>query len=349
MASHVIYAKHAYCILTITFSEVKNNPQEMKNNYKKILIMLVATVLVLGGCKKDQFAKDEKPVPTIDNVEVGLNNNEIGVIGRDFHFNADVVAGEKIDVIKIKIQQRSGESYAKPWSHEIVWDQYKGARNTTIHKHFDIPGTAVEGKYDFIITVLDENGTKLEEKRAIQIYSAENLPVDLRFDFGIDAVEADFKHIRIQYSLQSIYDSSLYKSDDAINKNEFLSPIVSIASVKGSGKMYCLLINKKHNHRPETVAAIDFSKAIVVDIWEHKDLVKSQFAANMFNFSTTPMSIIYPSIKIGADRDKNSPVANPITNLKAWESGDYYVGFIYHNSTYNMGMYYYGEIKVKMD
>ncbi|SER97831.1 DUF4625 domain-containing protein [Pedobacter rhizosphaerae] len=321
----------------------------MKKNYKKILLMIFLTVSALGACKKDNPTQKEAPLPTIDKVEVGLNNNEVGVIGRDFHFNANVLAGEKINVIKIKIQQISGETYAKPWNYEIVWEQYKGAKNTTVHKHFDIPSTAVEGKYDFIITVLDENGTSLEEKRKIQIYSSQNLPVDLSFDFGIDAVDVDFKPVRIQYSLQNIYDSAKYKSEDPINKNEFLAPIVSIASVKGDGKMYCLIINKKHNHRPETIAAIDFTKAIVADVWEHKSLTKSEFATNMFNFSTTPMTIVYPSIKIGTDKDKNIPLANPIANLKAWESGDYYVGFIYHNSTYNMGMYHYAEVKINME
>lgn len=42
-------------------------------------------------------------------------------------------------------------------------------KNATVHKHFDIPENAVEGKYDFTIIVNDENGTTLEEKRNITI------------------------------------------------------------------------------------------------------------------------------------------------------------------------------------
>lgn len=320
----------------------------MKSIAYRITLIVLSLGLMWTGCKKEKTDLTQK-LPSISNIEIGLGNNQIGVIGEDFHFNADIEAGERIDLVQIKIQQQNGEAYAAVWSHEINWEQYKGARNTNIHKHFTIPVEAVEGKYDFLIIVTDENGTRLEEKHTLQLYKPENLPVDLRFDFGIDAVDDNFNNIRVQYNLQTIFDSVLYKGAEPISKDEFLVPVVSLAGVKGDGKLYCLIINKKHNHRPETIAAIDFSKVVVADVWEHKALVQTAFASNMFDFSTSPLSIIYPSIKIGAAQDKNAPSPNPVSGSKAWESGSYYVGFVYYNSTYNMGVYHYGDITVKMN
>lgn len=318
----------------------------MKNNYFKLIFLFALSSFVLS-CSNDDEQQAQKP--TIDKIELGLGNNEIGVIGQDFHFNAEITAGDKIKNVEIKIDQISTETYSKVWSHEIIWEQYAGAKNTVVHKHFDIPEDAAEGKYSFLIVVTDENGTKLEDRRTINIYAPENLPLDLKFDFGIDAVDSDFNPIRVMYAQRNIYGSEFYKSEEPINENEFLAPIVNVAAIKGDGKMYCLIINKKHNHRPETIASIDFSKAVVADFWEHKNLTKSQSGSNMFNFATNPLTILSSSIKIGAASDKNFPSPSPVLNLKKWESGQYYVGFIYHNTTYNMTLFHYGEITVKMN
>lgn len=144
----------------------------------KVIAVTLLFVATFTACKKDQQPDPELAKPTIDNIELGLGNNQIGVIGKDFHFNADILAGDKIENVQVKILPRSGETYAKAWKLEITWDQYKDAKNATVHKHFDIPADATEGKYDFVIIVNDQNGTTLEEKREIIIYKAENLPVD---------------------------------------------------------------------------------------------------------------------------------------------------------------------------
>lgn len=313
---------------------------------KHFRLLFVLCLFTFTACDNDE---QQAQKPTIDKVELGLGNNEIGVIGQDFHFNAEITAGDKIKNVEIKIDQISTETYSKVWSYGIIWEQYAGGKNALVHKHFDIPADAAEGKYSFLIVVTDQNGTKLEERRTINIYAPENLPLDLKFDFGIDAVDSDFNPIRVMYAQRNIYGDEFYKSEEPINENEFLAPIVNIAAIKGEGRMYCLIINKKHNHRPETIASIDFSKAVVADFWQHKNLEKSQSGSNMFNFETNPLTIFYPSIKIGAPSDKNVPSPSPISNLKKWESGQYYVGFIYHNTTYNMTLFHYGEITVHMN
>lgn len=147
----------------------------MKEEFKYFLLAIIA-VLALGSCQKD--TEPNLPSPSIDNVEIGLNNDEIGVIGEDFHLNADLLAGELIELVKIQINPIDEESYEAYWDFEVIWEEYKGARNTTVHKHFDIPEDAVEGFYDFLIIVTDQNGTITEEKRSITIYKEENLPAN---------------------------------------------------------------------------------------------------------------------------------------------------------------------------
>lgn len=142
----------------------------MKKEFKHFLL----AVLALGSCQED--TEPNLPSPSIDNVEVGLNNDEIGVIGEDFHLNADLLAGELIEQVQVQINPIDEESYEAYWDFELIWDEYKGTKNSNVHKHFDIPEDAVEGVYDFLIIVTDQNGTSTEEKRSITIYKAENLP-----------------------------------------------------------------------------------------------------------------------------------------------------------------------------
>ncbi|WPR75926.1 DUF4625 domain-containing protein [Algoriphagus sp. NG3] len=142
----------------------------MMKNKINYLILLLSAGLIFSSCQDE----DEKPVlaaPTMSNIELGLGNNEMAEIGKDFHFEADVVAGDKIEDIQINIRQKTGENYSGPWSFEVVWDEYKGLKNTNIHQHFDIPEDAVEGIYDFVITVNDQNGESVEVVRNLTIYS----------------------------------------------------------------------------------------------------------------------------------------------------------------------------------
>lgn len=301
----------------------------------------IFTLLLIGitftGCKKDDEPAPELATATITNLEVGLSNNEIGVIGKDFHFNADILAATKIETVQIKILPRSGETYSKKWSYEITWDSYKDAKNTTVHKHFDIPTDAAEGKYDFLIIVNDQNGTTLEIKKNLTIYTAENVPLNPTASiFNIFANDARF------------YRAGKFINEGAsLKKGDKLTSQVTIADVKGDGKMYLLLINKKLKHRPESVAQIDFSKVIVYDVFEHKSWANSDFFSNStFDLSTNTVIRIFPPLIIGAAADNNLPQANPVNNTNAWESGTYYYGVVYQNTTYNIGYFQYIEIPV---
>lgn len=134
-------------------------------------LVILFCAIALAACSED--TEPALSAPAIDNIELGSGNNGIAVIGQDFHFNADVVAGDKIETVEVTIRQKAGESYASEWSMSILWDQYKGLKNANIHKHFDIPEDAVQGIYEVVILVKDQNGEATEVTRNLSIYPEE--------------------------------------------------------------------------------------------------------------------------------------------------------------------------------
>ncbi len=308
----------------------------------KNLLMAAPMLLLLlfTSCSTDHN-EIELLLPTISNIEIGLSNNEIGVIGRDFHLNAKIIAGDKLDLVQVTFEPIEGESYAGSWDYKLSWNEFKGLKNATVHKHFDIPEDAVEGKYNFTIIVNDENGTTLKEKRSITIYKAENLPVDPQIRSYLVVNKSTNRQL-FNYSKDG-------SGDRLLKMNDTLTAQAYINNVKGDGKLYVVLINKKHNHKPEYIDAIDYTKTIIWDIEEHTGLETSQtFGNTVLDFSTTPLTMTTADLLIGAERDNNLPNPNPITGLKAWEDGTYYLGLLYQNTTYNMSLFYYIEVSLSM-
>lgn len=306
-----------------------------KNNSSFVLLLLIA---LFAACAKDkENINPEQKMPSIENLEIGLANGGFAVIGNDFHFNADILAGDKLDKIELKILQKAGETYANVWKHEIVYEQYRGAKNANLHKHFDIPTSAPEGKYDFFVIVHDQNGRKLEIKKDFVIYSVANLPVNPTLSiFNLFAAGNPF------------YRNGKFEDPTAkLKKGQIFQSQITIGGVKGDGKMYLLLIKKSANHHPESIDQIDFNKVIVYDIYEHKTWKEIGFFSNVvFDMNTFTTTRNFPDLTIGATADHNMPQANPITGAKAWTSGDYYFAVIYKNTTYNMSFSKYIEFAI---
>ena len=145
----------------------------MKRIFKHCLFF-VLSIFFYSACSEDPVPMLKSP--TIENIELGLGDNAIAVIGQDFHFNADVVAGDKIETVEITIRQKQSEAYPVEWSMSIIWDQYKGLKNASIHRHFDIPVDAVEGIYEVVILVKDQNGETTEVIRDLTIYNEVPFP-----------------------------------------------------------------------------------------------------------------------------------------------------------------------------
>ncbi|RAV28214.1 DUF4625 domain-containing protein [Sinomicrobium soli] len=315
----------------------------MKKLIIRFLFLAVLLPVFVVSCSNDDDGDDiSAPLPTIEGVDVGSGNNGIGVIGRDFHFEMDVVAGDRIEDVRIRIVQRSDDTYSHEWSHEIVWDEYQGVKNANVHKHLTIPEDAAEGVYDFIIIVNDTNGTVLEEVAAITLLLPENLPVDPQIRIFNVYKNGDIGDT----PFYDYYNQEDYGSD-SFAKNDTLMSQVNIRNVQGDGIMYIVLINKKYNHKPEAVDDIDFSKAIVYDTYTHEGN-EEVFTFTNFHYDIENGRYFRrgPEFPIGAEEDANDPPA-PVTGGKAWGNGDYYFGVVYKNETHNLNFYYYIEFKIE--
>jgi len=296
----------------------------MKKSIIKSITLLLLLAIFATSCKKDK--NPEITAPTATNIEIGTANNKQAIRGRDFHLNADVVAGDKIKAVEIKIVQRAGQTYTSTWKFELAWDQYNGAKNTNVHKHFTIPAEAPEGKYDFYFIVQDENGTKLEIKEDFTIIDAANMPVDPKIGRDIFSRNGTMIYYMDTYVEQEL----IFKKGDEFTAH------AQVSEIQGDGILYTVLIKRKANYFPEAIDKLDFSKAIVISKVEHKGLPSASKVSTL-----KLVNGIYggETITIGAEKDGNEPVANPITGEKAWESGKYNLVILYKNTTYNMNAY----------
>lgn len=292
---------------------------------RAMLIYVVFMGAMLGGCKKNE-TPGELPIPTAQHVEIGTGNNKQALRGRDFHLNADVIAGDKIQDVQVKILQKSGETYTSKWKLELNWPEFKGGKNTNVHKHFTIPADAPEGKYDFYFIVLDENGSKLEIKVDFNILDPANVPVDPKIGRDIFSRNGTM----IYYTDTYVEKELIFKKGDEFTAH------AQVSNIKGDGILYTVLIKRKLNYFPESIDNLDFSKAIVISRAEHKDLPAASKISTLKQING-----VYggESIIIGAANDGNEPNPTPITGTKAWESGQYNLVILYKNTTYNVSVY----------
>ena len=320
----------------------------MKNKLQILLIPILTLILLFNSCTSDENEDVVLVSPTVSEVEVGLFNSELGVVGEDFHFNAEILAGELIDMVKINIETKSDETYSNDWSFEIVWNKYSGVKNAKVHQHFDIPDDAPKGVYDFILTITDQNGTFLEEITTVELIDAADFPevnpyVKL---FGVDKIDVNGTG-----GYYNFYSNGEFRNPEEafFSTGESIWSTVQIGELKGDGILYGLLIKKNQNHKPETLEAIDFSKVIVTEVKEHADFEEVRSLSNSYNTNFNNHYQYGVPLEIGATEDNNFPDATPITGDLAWETGTYYYGFVYYNFTYLKGTSHYIEFDIVID
>jgi hypothetical protein len=233
--------------------------------FPKFLYLFFTVTVLAAGCKKDSTQEPDLQAPTATNIEIGTGNNKRGIIGADFHLNADIVAGNQIETVKVVIVQKSTETYTTAWKFEVIWESYKGAKNTTVHKHFSIPTDAPKGKYDFLLIVTDVNGTKLEIKEDFTIIATADLPFNPKFSFN-----------------------KVPKENQIFKKGELITAYFMVNDVKGEGSLTAVLIKESAKHYPETVSSINLEKAI---------------SFNKFTRSTEPGWGMFNTIAVGAETD----------------------------------------------
>ena len=144
---------------------------------KKQHILLGITAIIASfyftSCEKEE----DTAKPEILSAEIGYENNKTGYLGTEFHIEAEVVADGKIDNIKITIhpegehehKSTSSDVHEEEWEFDSTYTEFTGLKNTTFHKHIDVPLHADTGHYHFhfIVTDMEGNQTEMEEELKI--------------------------------------------------------------------------------------------------------------------------------------------------------------------------------------
>jgi len=297
---------------------------------KKVKLFLLLSIVAVSFTACDNDDNQEAAKPTAENIEIGTANSKRALIGRDFHFNADVVAGDKIADVQLKILPKSGETYTKDWKLEFKWAEYIGTKNTNVHKHFTIPADAPEGKFDFYFIVLDENGTQLEIKEEITITDPANMPADPLI--GRDMLSRNDDLI---YYMETWVEPELI-----FKKNDLLTAHAQVSQIVGDGILYSVLIKKSLNYHPESIDNLDLKKVIVISKVEHKDLPAASKIATLQKINDVWGG---ESITIGADKDA---IGEAATLDKSWQSGQYNWVILYKNTTHNLSVYKWMPITI---
>lgn len=135
------------------------------------VIIAAASMVIFSSCKEDEAVE----VPQVTLEEVGTSNSKIGIIGSDLHLEAEIVAEGKINTIKVEFHPEG----ASTWEFDTTYTEFSGLKNTTFHKHIDIPLTVDAGNYHvhLIVTDMLGNETTAESELEIQAPSDSNAPV----------------------------------------------------------------------------------------------------------------------------------------------------------------------------
>lgn len=249
-----------------------------KNKFLAVVFSM-ALMAMVSSCNKDD---DAIPKPVISNLEVGIDNSHVAYAGADLHLEAEIVAEGRIDKIKVEIHQEEGSS------DEIVaeYDEYSGLKNTTFHKHVDIPETVTLGTYHCHITVSDMEGnsTTVEEEITIEEINDTEAPV-LTFSstptdgqaFANGETISISGHAEDNITMGGILIALVYESDN-----------IADADVDDENSKVIVML---HNH----------------DFGDDPD---------EYDFDT--------SIVVGAANDNNVTPA-PIQGDNAWKTGNYYI------------------------
>ncbi|MDD2962311.1 MAG: DUF4625 domain-containing protein [Bacteroidales bacterium] len=253
----------------------------MFSRIKTLLFLLaMGAMLVLTSCSKDDETAVAKPV--INLIEMGLSNSHVAYIGADLHIEADIVAEGKISVIAVEIHQEEGSS------QEITaqYTEFAGLKNTTFHKHVDIPSTTVAGTYHCHITVTDMEGnqTTVESEIFIEVLQDTTPPV-----ITIAASPAN---------------GATFANGESITISGIATDNIAL------GGMLIALVYES-DQIGDTAVAGDNPKVIVM-------LHTHDFGADPDEFSFTA------SIAVGAASDNNMTPA-PIQGENAWKTGNYYI------------------------
>lgn len=239
------------------------------------IAIVFATGLFFTSCEKEPAA----PVITI--TELGLSDSHVAYIGSDLHIEAEIVAEGKIDKIEVEIHQEEGSS------EEIVaeYDEFSGLKNTTFHKHIDIPAGTTPGTYHvhFSVTDMEGNQTTVEDEIEIEELEDETAP-----------------ELSITSSPES---GKTFSGGQTVSISGTITDNVSLAG------LLVALVKESDNITDADIAGDNTSVIVMLHTHSFDSNESHSFAA---------------SIAVGAEKDNNMTPA-VISGNNAWRSGNYYI------------------------
>lgn len=250
----------------------------MKTRIKTLALILIATsMLFFTSCEKDDYL----PKPVISSLELGLADSHIAYVGADLHIEAEIEALGNIDIISVEIHQEEGSSD----EIEATYNEYAGLKNTTFHKHVDIPEETPTGTYHVHITVTDMEGnqTTIEDEIEIEELTDDEAP-----------------EITVSFAPEN---EDNYANGETITISGSLTDNISLAG------MLVTLVYESDNIADTDVSGANTSVIVMLHTHDFDDPDEYEFTA---------------SIAAGAANDNNmTPTA--IEGDNAWRSGNYYI------------------------
>lgn len=153
---------------------------------KQLICLLLISASLFTACKKDD--NNDSPAPSIDGLEIGLNNSKVAHPGADLHFEAQIVASGTIKNVVLEIHPKTGTG----WEVNTTFtENLAGQKNAEFHEHIDVPATAALGDYHGHIKVTDEAGQVTEAEFDLKVTNDPALPTVTGFEVGLNTAGND--------------------------------------------------------------------------------------------------------------------------------------------------------------
>lgn len=265
----------------------------MNTKYKiKAVFFTIAIIAIFSSCTKDDN-ENEISKPVVNITELGYENSKIGYAGTDLHIEAEIVAEGKIDRVQIEIHPEGEHEKSiattlngDEWEFDTTYTEFSGLKNTTFHKHIEIPLSADTGHYHFHFIVIDMEGnsTTIEEELSL-----------------VELVDTEAPVITI---------TSAPANGESFANGETISISGSITDNISLAGMVVALVYESDSIADDDVD--DDNPYIIVLLHTHDfgdDPDETDFSA---------------TINVGAEYDNNMTPAL-IQGDNAWKSGNYYI------------------------
>jgi len=252
----------------------------MNTHFRTLAVLFTVVIMALfTSCENDN---DTSQKPTIGEIELGIGNSHTAYIGADLHIETEIVAEGLINTIVVEIHAEDGSDH----EIEAIYDYSDQIlKNTTFHKHVDIPAEFPTGEYHFHLTVTDKEGhsTSVEEDLELEALIDEEAP-----ELTISSAPSDgqvFSNGETIAISGTVVDNTALAG--LVVALVYQDDVIADADVTGANTQVIILL---HTHTFDSEAAHSFTA----------------------------------SIEVGAEYDNNMTPAL-ITSDNAWKSGNYYI------------------------